>query len=135
MAKAKASSGNICVVDEIPKCDFCDMPGHWDFGTKFGPWAHGCNKHFVEHRRASGTGVGKAQLWVTDDDQADGRFCCEVVISDGVVTEVAPEMFDLLGDAQAFAKKKVDNHEAQSVEIWHDGTATLLQVFGARVYV
>jgi hypothetical protein len=57
----------VILVDEIPKCDFCDDPGPYDFKSDVGPWAHGCGKHWRRHGAYSELGTGKGQLWVTED--------------------------------------------------------------------
>jgi hypothetical protein len=65
-----AVPGKVCVVDRIPDCDFCaqdgrTFPGPYDFRTVGGSWAHGCDRHWRQHRAEEGLGVGKAQLWTT----------------------------------------------------------------------
>lgn len=58
--------GELCVVPEIPACNFCKdgTPGEYDFKTVYGPWAHGCETHWQEHRAYPTLGVGKGQKWV-----------------------------------------------------------------------
>lgn len=74
--KYKPEKGKIVVVPEIPDCDFCVMqdvrgiPGPYDFKTVHGPWAHGCEIHYVANRVSPNLGVGVAQLWITES-QAD----------------------------------------------------------------
>jgi len=50
-------------VVSIPKCDFCEQRGPYDFKTRMGPWAHGCEKHWVEYRAAAWLGLGLGQYW------------------------------------------------------------------------
>ena len=52
-------------VHSIPACDFCQngTPGPYDFKTNQGPWAHGCQKHWVEHRACVWLGLGWGQYW------------------------------------------------------------------------
>lgn len=59
--------GVVCVVEAIPDCNFCQdgTPGPYDFATRMGPWANGCEAHWKEHRAAPDLGVGKGQLWIT----------------------------------------------------------------------
>jgi hypothetical protein len=57
----------VILVASIPKCDFCDNPGPYDFKTKMGPWAHGCAEHYDRFRLFNKLGTGMAQLWVTAD--------------------------------------------------------------------
>ena len=58
--------GEVVAVERIPDCNFCEdgTPGPYDFATKYGPWANGCERHWRQHRAASTLGVGKGQLWV-----------------------------------------------------------------------
>lgn len=65
----KAKQGEVCLVSTIPPCNFCadGTPGPYDFKTAFGPWANGCKAHYEQHRAAPGLGVGKAQLWITEE--------------------------------------------------------------------
>lgn len=72
--------GEICLVAKIPLCDFCKYSdahtgtlGPYDFASRYG-WAHGCERHWIAYRSASGLGVGKAQLWVTQDQIDDPEF-------------------------------------------------------------
>ncbi len=59
--------GEVVEVESIPACDFCGdgTPGPYDFRTKLGPWANGCERHWIEMRAEPGLGVGIAQLWIT----------------------------------------------------------------------
>ena len=63
----KPIPGEICVVTELPCCDFCNdgTLARYDFKTKHGPWAFGCSSHYLRHRLYDELGLGKAQLWVT----------------------------------------------------------------------
>lgn len=59
-------------VSSIPACNFCAMsgkvePGPYDFKTKMGPWANGCEAHWLEHRAFESLGTGVGQLWITED--------------------------------------------------------------------
>jgi len=61
--------GFTVVVDAIPACNFCTdgTPGPYDFATKFGPWANGCQDHYDLYKAHPDLGIGKGQLWVTPD--------------------------------------------------------------------
>ena len=61
--KPRHRPGHDVPVPELPSCDFCrdGTEAHWDFRTKMGPWANGCDRHFEEHRVSANTGVGFAQ--------------------------------------------------------------------------
>lgn len=58
--------GRVVEVSEIPSCNFCQdgTPGPYDFRTSFGPWANGCEAHWIEHRAHPELGVGHGQLWI-----------------------------------------------------------------------
>jgi len=70
-SRLRPKPGEIVVVEEIPPCNFCKdgTPGPYDFATRMGPWANGCELHW-EIYRAGGLGVGSGQLWITEE-QAD----------------------------------------------------------------
>jgi hypothetical protein len=70
----EAKKGEVCVVSSIPNCDFCNQegtktPGPYDFKTRFGPWAHGCEDHWKLYRAFDSLGVGQAQIWITKDEE------------------------------------------------------------------
>lgn len=68
--KYKPRRGEIVVVPSIPPCDFCAEPkdpGIYDFATRMGPWANGCEAHWKLYRASAELGVGTGQLWITDD--------------------------------------------------------------------
>jgi len=65
--KYKPERGKIVVVPSIPQCNFCEKPGPYDFATRMGPWANGCEQHWRMYRQGPTLGVGQAQLWITDD--------------------------------------------------------------------
>jgi len=67
----KPTPGKVVVVDEVPTCNFCETPGPYDFKTKHGPWAHGCEVHWRQYRVSPTLGTGKAQLLVTADQVDD----------------------------------------------------------------
>lgn len=66
--KYEPKRGEIVVVDNIPDCNFCQdgTPGPYDFATRMGSWANGCEKHWQQYRAGS-LGVGSGQLWITED--------------------------------------------------------------------
>jgi hypothetical protein len=63
----KPEPGKVVLVDAIPRCDFCDKDGLYDFKTVDGPWAHGCYEHYRYLAMYPDLGTGKGQLWVTED--------------------------------------------------------------------
>lgn len=65
-AQVQAIPGELCIVESLPECDFCvdGTPGEYDFKTVFGPWAHGCERHWRAHRASETLGEGKGQKWV-----------------------------------------------------------------------
>lgn len=52
------------LVDAIPSCNFCDLPGEYDFKTVMGPWANGCEKHWMLYRTSAKLGTGIGQKWI-----------------------------------------------------------------------
>jgi len=71
----KPERGKVVVVPNLPLCDFCKEPpahGPYDFKTRMGPWAHGCELHWTVYAMHPGVlGVGIAQLWITQDQVTD----------------------------------------------------------------
>jgi len=67
--KYKPKPGVICVVPSIPSCNFCNdgTPGPYDFATRMGPWANGCERHWKQHRANPKLATGSGQLWITED--------------------------------------------------------------------
>lgn len=63
---------DVARVARLPKCDFCrhpseggrQVPAEYDFKTSYGPWAHGCERHWITHRMYSDLGTGKGQRLV-----------------------------------------------------------------------
>lgn len=70
--KYTPEKGKIIVVVSIPACNFCEdgTPGPYDFATRFGPWASGCEDHWKLYRASEHLGVGTGQLWITEDQVA-----------------------------------------------------------------
>ena len=69
IAAALPIPGVLCIVDKIPNCDSCgmedkDTPGPYDFPTRMGPWAHGCEQHWQANSMYRELGVGKGQYWL-----------------------------------------------------------------------
>lgn len=48
-------------VAKLPKCDFCYRDAKYDFKTNMGPWANGCEDHYIFHRHYDALGTGKGQ--------------------------------------------------------------------------
>ncbi len=67
MTNPNPEPGKVVEVTHIPDCDFCSdgTLGPYDFRTKMGPWANGCENHWKEHRAHPLLGVGHGQLWIT----------------------------------------------------------------------
>jgi hypothetical protein len=51
-------------VTALPACDFGPEPAEYDFKTKFGPWANGCERHWKEMRAFPTLGTGQGQKLV-----------------------------------------------------------------------
>jgi hypothetical protein len=72
----KPEPGVVVVVTNIPPCQFCappvdggpPEPGPYDFRTRWGPWANGCEAHWRLYRAEEELGVGKGQLWITEEE-------------------------------------------------------------------
>ena len=64
IARAIPIPGVLCVVDQIPECNWCESPGPYDFATAQGPWANGCEHHWLIFRASPELGVGKGQFWM-----------------------------------------------------------------------
>jgi hypothetical protein len=65
-----AKNGTVGFVDSIPKCDFnrrdpehdeCEADALYDFLTKMGSWAYGCEFHWKKYRAHEELGIGKGQ--------------------------------------------------------------------------
>lgn len=65
--------GEVVVVERIPECDFCSdgTPGPYDFATRMGPWAHGCEDHWRLYSASPTLGVGMGQLWIKREEVTD----------------------------------------------------------------
>ena len=48
------------VVDQKPKCQYCEHKADYDAKTRYGPWAYMCSYHYV--RLGVGLGLGKGQM-------------------------------------------------------------------------
>jgi len=63
----------VILVDKIPTCWFCEhegvlgVPGPYDFATRMGAWANGCEAHWRRYSATGMLGTGRGQLWVTAD--------------------------------------------------------------------
>lgn len=68
MGNVKPQRGHIVVVPQLPKCDFCIAPATYDFKTRMGPWANGCEAHWHQHAQYWTTGVGMGQRLITDEE-------------------------------------------------------------------
>ncbi len=70
MTSPTPEPGKVVEVTAIPACNFCTdgTPGPYDFRTKMGPWANGCEAHYQEHRAHPHLGVGHGQLWITKEE-------------------------------------------------------------------
>jgi hypothetical protein len=65
-------NATIAFVLSIPKCDFnkaantpehddCEADAQYDFLTKFGSWAYGCEAHWKKYRQHDELGIGSGQ--------------------------------------------------------------------------
>lgn len=51
----------IAKVAVLPRCNFCSQSAVYDFKTKTGPWAYGCEEHWEANRFYTGLGLGMGQ--------------------------------------------------------------------------
>lgn len=65
--------GTTVFVRELPRCDFCGKDAAYDFNTKMGPWANGCNTCYKKYRRYPELGTGKAQKLVAKKEEVSDR--------------------------------------------------------------
>lgn len=61
-----AKNGTVAYVHKLPLCDFCkergiNRPAEYDFKTRMGPWANGCEHHWITQKAFTELGVGKGQ--------------------------------------------------------------------------
>jgi hypothetical protein len=63
----KPKSGEVVVVQVLPRCDFCGKPATHDFKTVMGPWAYGCDACYGDNTEYTSLGVGKGQALITPD--------------------------------------------------------------------
>lgn len=67
--------GETVKVQEYPHCDFCHtnddkvVAAEYDFKTNLGPWANGCERHWLQHRAFPELGTGKGQRLVLTDTE------------------------------------------------------------------
>ena len=60
-------NGTIAYLSKAPGCDFClksgrQTPAKYDFLTRLGSWAYGCEAHWTEYRVFEDLGIGKGQI-------------------------------------------------------------------------
>lgn len=53
-------------VARLPRCDFCGKEAEYDFKTKMGPWANGCQEDWEQNRYFTGLGLGMGQKLILD---------------------------------------------------------------------
>lgn len=58
------------VVDELPKCNFCDKPALYDGKTLNGPWAYMCEEHYSYW--GVGLGTGRGQKLIIKEEEEHG---------------------------------------------------------------
>jgi hypothetical protein len=72
MGKIKPRRGFVVVVPHLPICDFCGVTARYDFKTRSGPWAYGCDAHWKEHGSGLGEGIGQ-MLIVPEEAEEEVR--------------------------------------------------------------
>lgn len=106
-----ANQGTEARVHELPECDFGhlgqDQLAEYDFRTKGGSWAYGCEAHWVAQRMYVELGTGKGQRLVIEGSMRyavervlDGRW--QVIQPDyGTRREAVAEMGRLIEAGEA----------------------------------
>ncbi len=56
------------IMSKLPQCQFCEEVARYDFRTKSGQWAYGCDKHYLLHRMHENLGIGQGQLLIRESD-------------------------------------------------------------------
>jgi len=59
-------------VPELPKCDICGEPAHYDAASLDGRWGYFCQQHFNSHTRGK-LGLGVGQKLILDADKHDNH--------------------------------------------------------------
>lgn len=54
-------NGTIAYITKAKTCSFCTRQATHDFKTNSGPWANGCDTHYIAFRAYPDLGVGKGQ--------------------------------------------------------------------------
>lgn len=62
-------NGTIAYIRILPPCNFPHpmvegqeiVKAEYDFKTKVGPWAYGCEEHYIDNRFYDELGIGKGQ--------------------------------------------------------------------------
>lgn len=67
MQTMKPKPGFVVEVSSLPKCDFCEREARYDFRTRMGPWAHGCDEHWTLYGTGR-LGVGSGQMLITHEE-------------------------------------------------------------------
>jgi hypothetical protein len=61
------------VVNQLPRCDYCQEPARYDFSSKFGgSWAFGCEAHWLAYGRSNKLGTGIGQRLVSEAEVEAG---------------------------------------------------------------
>jgi hypothetical protein len=69
------SEGQQVRVERLPECDFCRAeegvrrPARFDFRTRSGPWANGCQRHFEREAATQVLGTGNGQRLLLPNEQ------------------------------------------------------------------
>lgn len=55
-------NGTVAYTNRLPACNFHDAcTAEYDFKTKMGPWANGCQEAWEDNRMFEELGIGKGQ--------------------------------------------------------------------------
>lgn len=110
MSSIKPKSGTLAYVSVVPECDFCGtnhQEALYDFKTKMGPWAFGCEAHYVANRAHPELGIGKGQKLVL---RVPLMKCskCEYVLPKSEVSDIVREAHQNCGEFVTMNETEVD---------------------------
>ena len=61
-------TGTTTTVAALPDCQFCKDKAEYDFRTRYGAWAYGCERDWITYRESPRLGTGMAQHLVVEGE-------------------------------------------------------------------
>lgn len=88
-------------VSDAGQCDFCQQSGvtrkaKYDFKTQWGPWAKGCEAHFLNNGIKLGTGFGQRLIEGEPPERTDSDIRSDIMAA--IEAGDYDAMEDALGD-------------------------------------